>query len=449
MNDERKAKRVFIVLSVICAVFPGLVFLVYLLKIAGGLSGQQQVWYKYQEFHQDIYYVILLGFATIVPPLIAYLYYDEACHAKSADSVQTDSGSTLISQDGLTHERNIFLGGFGALIGLSLAIQLMLGFSFGLLLGRNDALEFSAIVVLIAKTASVYFVFRLSRYLRQPIWLTILFCMLVPFALIYLIPFIGLLVAVKKVRKQFEPVLQSPIPPRTKQTREPPSWPGRKNPLGHTEVNPEIKQPKIKQPRPLYTRSPLFRIAVVLAIWAGVFVISLLIIKFLDRGRDTTTANPGPGQKISQNDQRSASMPQEQRKTVSESYPATSAAIPERIPQKQRRNNLSIDQSLLMATNDGDVYWVNVSLKDGAQIECSDEEGNTALILAAFRCNSVLVKLLLDKGANCNAKNDRGNTALIQHVSDGLQRCCRSFVAKREYRRESQKQTRRNCIVSF
>lgn len=209
MNDERKAKRVFIVLSVICAVFPGLVFLVYLLKIAGGLFGQHQTLYKFQEFHQDIYYVILLGFSTIVPPLIAYLCYDEARHAKSGDPANGGGGAPLISQDSLTRERNIFLGGFGALIGLNLLLQLMFGFSIGLLLGVDSGLAFNAVVVLIAKAASVYFVFRLSRFLRQPVWLTILYCMLMPFAVLYLIPFVGLLIAVRRSRCSLEPTKPS------------------------------------------------------------------------------------------------------------------------------------------------------------------------------------------------------------------------------------------------
>jgi hypothetical protein len=47
----------------------------------------------------------------------------------------------------------------------------------------------------------VYLVFRLSRFLSQPLWLTVIYCALAPFAVLYLIPLIGLLVGVGNARR--------------------------------------------------------------------------------------------------------------------------------------------------------------------------------------------------------------------------------------------------------
>jgi ankyrin repeat protein len=51
-------------------------------------------------------------------------------------------------------------------------------------------------------------------------------------------------------------------------------------------------------------------------------------------------------------------------------------------------------------------------LDAGAAVEARDKEGNTALILAASRNRTEVVRLLLERGADVNAANEEGHTAL-------------------------------------
>lgn len=99
----------------------------------------------------------------------------------------------------LTRERNFFLAGFFTLAGIGVIFRLVA------LSTPPDAVEgvqgLGAVLTLVAKAVFVYLVFRLSRFLRQPVWLTIVYCVRTPFSLLYLIPFIGLLIGVKKARR--------------------------------------------------------------------------------------------------------------------------------------------------------------------------------------------------------------------------------------------------------
>ena len=105
-----------------------------------------------------------------------------------------------LSNETLTKERNFFLTGF--------LILVLIGVFFRLnsLSVSPDALEtyqgIGAIGTLGAKAILVYLVFRLSRFLRQPVWLTVLYCILAPFPLLYLIPLVGLLIGVKNTRRE-------------------------------------------------------------------------------------------------------------------------------------------------------------------------------------------------------------------------------------------------------
>ena len=63
--------------------------------------------------------------------------------------------------------------------------------------------------IVVAKSALAYLVFRLSRFLQQPVWLTLLYCLCAPFPILYLVPVIGLLVAVRTARKAIAPVSPS------------------------------------------------------------------------------------------------------------------------------------------------------------------------------------------------------------------------------------------------
>jgi ankyrin repeat protein len=56
---------------------------------------------------------------------------------------------------------------------------------------------------------------------------------------------------------------------------------------------------------------------------------------------------------------------------------------------------------------------VRLLLQHGANVNVKDEEGDTALIIAACNANAEMTKILLDYQADPNLKNNKGETALI------------------------------------
>ena len=105
-----------------------------------------------------------------------------------------------MTDQALTKERNFFLVGFIVLAGVGVVFRLIA------LSTPPASLEvvqtLGVTLTLVAKAIFIYLVFRLSRFLRQNVWLTIVYCVLAPFTLLYLIPFIGLLVGVKNARRK-------------------------------------------------------------------------------------------------------------------------------------------------------------------------------------------------------------------------------------------------------
>ncbi len=107
---------------------------------------------------------------------------------------------TIITNEALTKERNIFLVGFIYIAVTSIIFRLFVVFGSPI----NDidtVLKVALLLTFLAKGIFIYLTFRLSRFLKQPVWLTVLYCLLSPFSLLYLIPLIGLLVGVKNARK--------------------------------------------------------------------------------------------------------------------------------------------------------------------------------------------------------------------------------------------------------
>jgi len=99
----------------------------------------------------------------------------------------------------LTRERNVFLFGFLGMVVLNLIFRI--SFSFMDPYFAEQLLGFAAVMTLVCKTAFVYLVFRLSRFLGQPGWLIALYCVFTLLAVLYLVPLIGLLMEVKRTRR--------------------------------------------------------------------------------------------------------------------------------------------------------------------------------------------------------------------------------------------------------
>ena len=93
----------------------------------------------------------------------------------------------------INRERRLFLTGFAVLVGIGIVFRAVGAFwpetSFDVFV------QAASVGTFLAKVFFMYLVYRLSRALRQPLWLTVVYCILSPFAVLYLIPFIALLLA--------------------------------------------------------------------------------------------------------------------------------------------------------------------------------------------------------------------------------------------------------------
>ena len=79
-----------------------------------------------------------------------------------------------------------------------------------------------------------------------------------------------------------------------------------------------------------------------------------------------------------------------------------------------------IDMKLLRASADGQLETVKSLVRSGANVNASQSEGATPLIVASFYGADDVVEFLIRKGANVNAKDARGNTALMQAAYFGF-----------------------------
>lgn len=67
--------------------------------------------------------------------------------------------------------------------------------------------------------------------------------------------------------------------------------------------------------------------------------------------------------------------------------------------------------ALMLAAEKGQVGTVNALLAAGADVNATDDDGDTALMHAADEGNNAVVRLLLDAGADINIRNKEGETA--------------------------------------
>ena len=68
---------------------------------------------------------------------------------------------------------------------------------------------------------------------------------------------------------------------------------------------------------------------------------------------------------------------------------------------------------LVSATRQGDWKTVQILLDHHANINATDDYGDTPLMYASWLENTEMVEVLLKRGANLNAKDDHGETALF------------------------------------
>eukprot|EP00444_Apocalathium_aciculiferum_P026819 CAMPEP_0183444492 /NCGR_PEP_ID=MMETSP0370-20130417/95222_1 /TAXON_ID=268820 /ORGANISM="Peridinium aciculiferum, Strain PAER-2" /LENGTH=267 /DNA_ID=CAMNT_0025634855 /DNA_START=65 /DNA_END=865 /DNA_ORIENTATION=- len=69
--------------------------------------------------------------------------------------------------------------------------------------------------------------------------------------------------------------------------------------------------------------------------------------------------------------------------------------------------------TLMQAVRSGNVNGINTSLKAGADLNGTDGDGQTPLMMACCCAQLEAVKALVEAGADLNAKNEEGRTALM------------------------------------
>ena len=74
---------------------------------------------------------------------------------------------------------------------------------------------------------------------------------------------------------------------------------------------------------------------------------------------------------------------------------------------------MTVDRRLLNCAMLENLEGIKDALERGADIDAKDKQGDNALIWAAYKGNTVIVRFLIEKGANVNAKNIYGWDALV------------------------------------
>jgi len=95
-------------------------------------------------------------------------------------------------------------------------------------------------------------------------------------------------------------------------------------------------------------------------------------------------------------------------------------------PQSQKEK----DKFLLDAVKNNDYDKVEYALRNGADVNVRDEDGQTSLILASAAGHTDVVQLLLVNGANVNEKDNDGWTAIQEASSEGHTEIVKMLLAR-------------------
>lgn len=97
----------------------------------------------------------------------------------------------------------------------------------------------------------------------------------------------------------------------------------------------------------------------------------------------------------------------------------TSQTLPLEIQTKEEKVKM-MNQQLIIAAEQEDVEQVLKLLKDGADINATDEHGRTAVMAAIYKNKTDTVKALIQKGANINIRDEKLNNVLLYAGAEGM-----------------------------
>ena len=93
-------------------------------------------------------------------------------------------------------------------------------------------------------------------------------------------------------------------------------------------------------------------------------------------------------------------------------------------------NANEIPETLIFASQDGNINLVRMLLAKGADVNAQNQEGATALMFAIIKGDTKIVKLLLDRDADVNAQGEDGFTALMFASENGHAEVVELLLAK-------------------
>ncbi len=104
----------------------------------------------------------------------------------------------------------------------------------------------------------------------------------------------------------------------------------------------------------------------------------------------------------------------EQTKTNNSDLPSTQKEVSAEDQQELVNQKTDIDISQVMeAALNGDISTIETALENGFEVNSTDAELHTALMLAAYNGHSTIVKLLLEHGATTDLRDLKDRTALM------------------------------------
>lgn len=91
----------------------------------------------------------------------------------------------------------------------------------------------------------------------------------------------------------------------------------------------------------------------------------------------------------------------------------TNVIVPSRpVAPADAEQRETANESLLLATQAGDLAALNGALAQGADVNAANSDGMTALMFAARQGSAECVQMLISRGANLEARRDDGETAV-------------------------------------